>query len=308
MGRETKRVPLDFDWPLKKTWKGFLSPDTLDGLTCAACDGSGYSPYARHLKDLWYGYAPFRPEDNGSVPLTPETPAVRAFAERNVKNAPGYYGRGEDSVVREAGRLCDLWNGMWSHHVSTDDVAALVDAERLMDFTHRWTRGEGWQQLDPPVTPTVEDVNSWAIGSMMGHDAINAGVVWQARCEREGYTDTCEVCGGHGSVEVYPGQRADADAWEQEEPPTGDGWQLWETVSEGSPISPVFPDAEGLAQWLTTPASCWGATSRPMTISQASAFVGAGWAPSFVGNAGGIHHGDEFVGSEMVLRGFEDDQ
>jgi hypothetical protein len=173
-----------------------------------------------------------------------------------------------------------------------------------MDFTHRWVKGEGWQVLDPPVVPTVDEVNTWAI-TTMGHDSINAWVAWKARCEREGYEDTCEACHGHGSHEVYPGQRADADAWEREEPPSGDGWQLWETVSEGSPISPVFPDAEGLAQWLTTPASCWGATKRPMTISQARGFVGAGWAPSFIGNAGGIHGGDEFVGTEAVLRDYE---
>lgn len=27
MGRELRRVPLDFDWPVGKTWKGYLSPD-----------------------------------------------------------------------------------------------------------------------------------------------------------------------------------------------------------------------------------------------------------------------------------------
>ena len=26
MGREIKRVPLDFDWPLDKPWKGFVNP------------------------------------------------------------------------------------------------------------------------------------------------------------------------------------------------------------------------------------------------------------------------------------------
>ena len=26
MGRELKRVPLDFDWPLNKPWEGFVNP------------------------------------------------------------------------------------------------------------------------------------------------------------------------------------------------------------------------------------------------------------------------------------------
>lgn len=33
------------------------------------------------------------------------------------------------------------------------------------------------------------------------------------------------------------------------EPPRGEGWQLWETTSEGSPTSPVFKTAEELAIW-----------------------------------------------------------
>jgi len=34
------------------------------------------------------------------------------------------------------------------------------------------------------------------------------------------------------------------------EPPVGNGFQLWESVSEGSPISPVFESAEKLCRWL----------------------------------------------------------
>jgi hypothetical protein len=86
----------------------------------------------------------------------------------------------------------------------------------------------------------------------------------------------CATCDGHGTVEKYPGQRADADAWEPTEPPIGDGWQAWEDVSEGSPISPVFPDRDGLVWWFTTPASIWGARQQPLTREQAEALVGAG--------------------------------
>jgi hypothetical protein len=34
------------------------------------------------------------------------------------------------------------------------------------------------------------------------------------------------------------------------EVPIGEGYQLWETTSEGSPISPVFATPEELAKWL----------------------------------------------------------
>lgn len=67
---------------------------------------------------------------------------------------------------------------------------------------------------------------------------------------RLGVPEVCSICDGYGSIERWPGQRAEAEAWERVEPPAGDGWQMWETTSEGSPISPVFETAEALADWL----------------------------------------------------------
>lgn len=246
--RDVKRVPLDFDWPPKKVWEGFLTPAKLHEVDCPDCKG-GYSARAQVLHDQWYGYAPFDPRSAGSLTLSHDTPAVRAFAERNVSRAPGFYGTGEAEIVREARRLATLFNGQWCHHLSQDDVDALVAAGRLTDLTHTWRQGEGWQPKDPPVAPTAAEVNEWSIRGGFGHDSINAWVVLKARCEREGVSESCATCDGHGSLEAYPGQRAEAETWEPVQPPKGDGWQLWETVSEGSPVSPVFPTAEALADW-----------------------------------------------------------
>lgn len=303
MGREVKRVPVDFDWPLNKVWQGYLMPERLHENPCPDCK-NGYSPQAQNLFDLWYGYVPFDPASTSSTSLTTETPAVRAFAERNVSNSPDFYGPGEAAIVREAQRLADLWNGQWSKHLNEDDVAALLEADRLWDLTCR-IGPNGWEDIDPKPVPTPQQVNEWALRGF-GHDSLNASVVVRARCEREGVPVICSTCDGHGSREAYDGQRAESDAWAPEGPPKGEGWQLWQTVSEGSPISPVFPDAEGLAQWLTTPAACWGAMTSPMTISQARGFVDAGWAPTGVINAGGGHDGADFVGSSAVLDGLED--
>lgn len=294
MGREVKRVPVGFDWPLNKVWQGYLMPDELSLPTCPTCDGQGYSPRARELFNVWYGYVPFRPEANRSEPLTPDTPAVRAFAQRNVDHSPGFYGDGEQAVRREATRLATMWNGQWSHHVNADDVAALMEAGRLPDLTHTWTRGSGWKPIEPPVVPTPEQVNEWAILTM-GHDAINASAVVRARCQREAVSELCDRCGGEGDIGT-PEQRAAYEAWERSEPPTGEGWQLWETVSEGSPISPVLGTAEELARWMTAnkctvsgPMSSYGAALR---------FVREGWAPSLVGSPGqGVIAGTEWIGA-----------
>jgi hypothetical protein len=45
MGRNIKRVPLDFDWPMKKIWVGYMNP--YNGVECPYCEGNGLSPTAK---------------------------------------------------------------------------------------------------------------------------------------------------------------------------------------------------------------------------------------------------------------------
>lgn len=285
MGREIKRVPLDFEHALKEVWPGFLMPDTLNEQKCGTCDGTGYSSHAKLLHSRWYGYVPFDPSETGSTPYTSDTPAVRAFAERNVERSPEFYQdwmgvAGGSAVDREARRLADLFNGQWSHHLAQADVDALVEGGRLYEFTHTWVKGDGWTPKSPMPVVTAEQVNTWSISGGFGHDSINAWVVIRAACERAGKPYECGDCDGHGSHERYEGQRAEAEAWERTGPPEGEGWQLWETVSEGSPISPVFDSAEALATWMTRN-NCTVNGPVP-TVAAAMKFIEAGWAPSFI--------------------------
>lgn len=105
----------------------------------------------------------------------------------------------------------------------------------------------------------------------------------------------CETCDGKGSLEKYPGQRADGDAWERTEPPDGEGWQLWESVSEGSPISPVFESAEALAAWMASPAYTRNITGAPLTYKGALAFVHEGWVPSMMEKGGVLYTNEATV-------------
>lgn len=296
MGREIKRVPADFDWPLYQVWQGFLMPDDLHETSCPSCEGTGYSDHARHLQDLWYGHLPFDPATTGSTPWAGESPAVQALAERNVDRAPEYYGTGESAVTREARRLADLFNERWSHHLDQGDVEALVEAGRLHDFTHTWSKADGWTPIEPTPKVAPEQVNLWSLGGL-AHDSINCHVVIASRCERDGIADTCPACAGHGATEAYPGQRAEAEAWEHSEPPTGDGWQLWETTSEGSPISPVFGTPEELATWMSNPDRADRYAKDWMPYPAAMQFIKAGWAPTGVMSARtGVVSGAEWVG------------
>lgn len=276
MGRQLHRVALDFDWPVGKVWEGFLNPHPYPEERCPHCK-SGSSPEATLLQARWYGNAPFKPEDRGSTPFTIEHPAIRSLAEWHIKNSPDFYGTGEIAIVRECTRLCMLFNRQWSHHLNQDDVNALVEAGRLMDFTHTWEKGKGWERKDPPYVPTAAEVNVWSL-SGFGHDSINCWRVIRAECERQGWPVSCTHCLGRPDRALAVEAKAAYEGWEAPDgPPKGEGWQMWETVTEGSPISPVFATGEELARWLAEH------ESRDGTYEQWCRMIfGGGWAPSMM--------------------------
>lgn len=94
-----------------------------------------------------------------------------------------------------------------------------------------------------------------------------------------------------GSVWISDEAKRLAEEWEPHEPPEGEGWQLWETVSEGSPVSPVFATAEELPAWLAGPEGTErrGVNSE-MTEEQWLRFL-KGWAPSMVVAGGKVMSG-----------------
>ena len=297
MGRELKRVPLDFNWPINTTWRGYLNDLENPSKECGYCKGTGSTTFARRLQDRWYGKTelgmpPFTPEMNGSIPLTVDTPAVRAFATRNVTSSPDFYGHGEAAILREALRLATMWNTQWCHHLNADDVAALVKDGRLYDFTHTWTKGKGWQPKNPPIIPTPEEVNEWSL-SGMGHDSINQYICVKAACERAREFPTCAQCDGEGTRWPSPEAKAKYESWERTEPPKGDGYQIWETVSEGSPISPVFATARELAVHMAT--TKWGTDDGTPAETWLKFIEGPGWAPSMVMQNGVMQSGVEAV-------------
>lgn len=93
----------------------------------------------------------------------------------------------------------------------------------------------------------------------------------------------------------------------QRRPPTGDGWQLWETVSD-APLSPVFETAEMLIGWMSKPVPLrdrkpWRPEAYPpnpwaqgWSPAAAAALVnGDGWMPS------GIIEGDRALSADEIL-------
>jgi hypothetical protein len=298
MGREVRRVPIDFDWPQGETWAGFFNPFYKFRSDCPSCGGTGYTPEARRFQDQWYGDARFDPAAYGATPLTVDLPEFQAFAARNVGRDPVFYrvdALGCDRAIRrEAERLFGLWKGQWSHHLIQADVDALVASGRFHDFTHTWTREAGWRPIEPPPVVTADDVNAWSL-SGMGHDGINQSICVRARCEREGFAVECPACEGHGDSWPSKAHEALYESWQDIAPPTGDAYQMWETTSEGSPISPPFATPEDLARWLAdTGASAMG--GQGASYESWLRVCRGGYAPSMVAVDGVMTSGVEGLG------------
>jgi hypothetical protein len=69
-------------------------------------------------------------------------------------------------------------------------------------------------------------------------------------------------------------------------------FQVYETVSEGTPVTPPFATKEELVDYLVKNGDFWG-KGRSWSRANAEAFVAAGFAPSFVVDAGGLRSGVE---------------
>ena len=147
----------------------------------------------------------------------------------------------------------------WRDKLTQADVDALVAAGRLSESRRREPTADNpreWEWVQ--VRRTADEVNAaQRTGRMLGGlslDAISRGILVERRCEALGGSNSCPRCGGEGDIGT-PAERDAYENWEATEPPTGVGWQLWETTSEGSPVTPVFPTADDLASYCAEHAS-----------------------------------------------------
>lgn len=222
MGREVRRVPLDFDWPLEQLWQGYLTPDRLRGATCATCAGTGSSHELEWLNKVAYILA----------------------------------GLADDHTDAERGRPMHPW------------------LTPLREISY----GDRSQRPGPRFAEFVDGLVRGSEGDLRGILGRNVYRMSTALREAAGLPEQwgwCPDCAGQGATEVYPGQFAEAEAWEPTDPPEGEGWQLWSTTTEGHPMTPVFASPEELADHCAAENVSWfGRDGAPRDQ----------WLRSFVGD------------------------
>ncbi len=205
MSRKLMRVPMDFDWPLHKTWSGYLTPEEFRFPQCDTCGGDGQTPEARAIAKTFY---------------------------------PHQIGHATDALA-------------WNDKLGQAEVDNLIAEGRLRTLVPREPTEDNprdWEWVALPRTAAEVNAAQRCRGGGDKHDAINRWILISFRCKVLGITEHCPTCEGNGDI-ATPEQREAADEDHTVEPPTGEGYQMWETTSEGSPVSPVFEDIEMLCQY-----------------------------------------------------------
>lgn len=86
----------------------------------------------------------------------------------------------------------------WNDNITQDEADALIAEGRA------------------PAGSTAEIINAQnrpGARGMMGHDAINRGILTSARLKRLGIPSTCECCGGNGYVYTAPSAQVSLTLW-----------------------------------------------------------------------------------------------
>lgn len=266
MGREIKRVAENFEWPLGQVWHGFIRPENSGPIKCSCCNGQGYNDETRKIADQFYDSNNF---------------GVTWSYEYNVDPQGNPATRPPWNILGNTQR--------WCNSITQDEVEALVEAGRLYDFTHTWSKEKGWVRREDGYMPTAQEVNNWNQNGM-GHDGSNRCILIKVRAERLGVYGYCDNCHGEGSYFENRYKEEAYDSWKETDIPTGSWWQVWENVSEGSPVTPAFATQEELIEYLVKYGDKWdqGRGDGGWNREAAVKFVGLEYMPSMILSNGQI--------------------
>ncbi len=255
MSREIKHVALDFEWPLKKIWKGYINPHYK---RCPAEDCRG----GERAASAWVlSIARLIAMLGEQAVAAPHAETLR----RNGQTFPHPY-------------LAE-WAQAPRDREPAELMKLLEKAGDNQDLGRQIVQ-EYWRDHQAQIRPLTEQLAGFVAGIAGKRPVagpLNGNIefdIYRRLLRAAGIKDrdwaTCKVCNGSG---VDASVREAYEAWKREEPPAGSGWQVWETVSEGSPVSPVFTHRESLVEHLV---------KEGYTRKAAENFTKTGFAPSGV--------------------------
>lgn len=225
MGREIKRVALEYDFKMGEVWPGFLNEHYRKCPQCA----SGTTTARQRLGDLV------------SLLMLSGEDARRGKAHPYFYDAPFHHTAGATPPSKD---MTELTTGL---------------AEREPSF--------------------------------FGHDAVDQWKAEKKIIAAAGLPEDWGICPHCKGESIDPACQEAYDAWKETPPPAGDGYQLWSTTSEGTPMTPVFATPEELARYCAdNRVSSFG--SDTATYSEWLKFIrGPGWAPSAIMQNGRLESG-----------------
>jgi hypothetical protein len=238
MGRELRRVPMTFDWPLNKVWKGYLNPHYRECPKAATNECHAGSTNAGKWMDAICRFLALIGEQAVEEPYADKLrargqifphPYLRDFPQAPRTQIP------HEIVARL--RELEQREAMAEHlrYLQQHPPQLLPFTEELVQFV----TGLAGRKPDPPFGGNLE----WD---------LQKALLKAAGIDPESKWGICKVCDGHG---IDPAVRETYESWQPEPPPEGPGYQLWSTTSEGAPISPVLGTLDALCAWAETNAT-----------------------------------------------------
>lgn len=190
MGREAKRVPLDFDWPRGKTWSGYVMPDDLQERECGDCRNGSTPARAwveriamlcmvldEDLRSQAQG-SPIHPylQDVGTIggPGLRPSADIAEWGEGLAGRPAGFIGHdaldrlhATDKLIAAAGLDPDVWGicPTCQGHGSIETRPGQRDEAEAWERTEP-PAGDGWQMWGDdypmsPVFPNPEELARW---------------------------------------------------------------------------------------------------------------------------------------------------
>lgn len=126
----------------------------------------------------------------------------------------------------------------WMYHLEETEINALFNANNGILYPFK----EGY-------IPTPEELNNRTKFEIFPLGVLSREVCIRTRAKSLGIYEVCDYCKGEGHIWQSDKIKKLSEEWEEENPAEGEGFQLWETTTEGSPISPVFDNLKDLAKW-----------------------------------------------------------